>query len=134
LDPGTQAEFARIARTVAAQHQKARKILDQIDPVRADLLKRIKALPAGDSRRTGLEEVRGIIDGAEAKLTAAVQQYQALSRQLEFVLDGTTPASAGWTPRDAVRQAIAASAKADQGVGGLRRAMTQFEDVLTGRP
>jgi len=134
LDSGSQAEFARIARTVAAQHQKARNILDQIGPVRADLLKRIKALPAGDGRRAGLEEVRGLIDGAETKLTAAVQQYQALSRQLEVVLDGTTPASTAWTPRDAVRQAIAASADADQGVGGLRRAMTQFEDVLTGRP
>ncbi|KAA5605132.1 hypothetical protein F1188_12690 [Roseospira marina] len=123
-------EFARIARTVAAQHDKARQILDQVDPVRADLLRRLEALPDSDVRREGLREVRAIIESAETSLTAAVQKYGALARQLDFVLEDGAPTDIGWTPRDAVRQAIAASADADRGVAGLRLSMARFQAVL----
>jgi hypothetical protein len=56
-----------------------------------------------------------------------------LSEQLRVVLDLDPGSPVAWTPRDAARQAIAASTKANQGVNGLKQAMARFEEVMTQR-
>ncbi|MQX36746.1 hypothetical protein [Roseospira navarrensis] len=124
--------FRRLADRVSAQTDKARDILAQIDPVRADLSQRIQRIAETDPRRAGLLSVRETIDAAEVHMVAAVERFEALAHQLDFVLSGAAPARSAWTPRDAARQAMAAGAEADQGVNGLRRAMAQFEAVMTG--
>jgi hypothetical protein len=129
----TRAQFAEIAGQVSAHYDKTRDLLGQIDPVRADLTQRMESLPPGDPRRAGMEEVRTIIDTAESDLKAAETKYGALSEQLRIVLDLAPGSPVTWTPRDAARQAIAASTKANQGVNGLKQAMARFEEVMTQR-
>ncbi|MBB4287027.1 hypothetical protein [Roseospira goensis] len=132
-DPAPREQFSRIAAQVEAQHAKAKDILGQVDPVRADLVRRMEALPSDDPRRPGLAEVRDIITTAEGSLKDAVAKYEALSRQLSFVL-GSDGGGSGWTPEDAARQAIAASTQANKGVNGLKLAMARFEEVMTQGP
>jgi hypothetical protein len=129
----TRAQFAEIAEQIAAHHTKTKELLGQIDPVRADLARRMEALAPGDPRRSGMEEVRTIIDTAETDLKAAETKFGALSEQLRVVLDLDPGSPVAWTPRDAARQAIAASTKANQGVNGLKQAMARFEEVMTQR-
>jgi hypothetical protein len=127
-------QFSRIAAQVEAQQAKARDILGQVDPVRADLSRRMEALPPDDPRRAGMVEVRDIITTAERSLQDAVAKYDALTRQLTFVLGPDGGAGSQWTPRDAARQAIAASTEANKGVNGLKLAMARFEAVMTQTP
>ena len=129
--PDARAQFADIAVQVAAHHTKAKEILGQIDPVRSDLTRRMEALAPDDPRRAGMAEVRDIITTAESSLRAAVTRFGALSEQLRVVLAQDPAPAVDWTPRDAARQAIAASTKANQGVNGLKQAMARFEAVMT---
>lgn len=99
--------------------------------MRADLDRRMGALPGSDPRREGMAAVRAIINDAEVDLKAAVTEYGALEKQLDFVIDSGAAAGSQWTPRDAARQAVAATHHANAGVNGLKQAMARFEQVMT---
>ncbi|MBB4265747.1 hypothetical protein [Roseospira visakhapatnamensis] len=126
-------QFAAIAAQVAVEREKAARILGRIGPVRADLTRRSGTLPADDPRRADLREVLETVDKAEANLRAALGQYDGLRRQLDWaisMLEKGQETGSQWSPRDASRQAIAASVQARQGVTGLKLAMGQFEQVM----
>jgi len=126
-------QFADIAAQVAVEHDKAARILQLVGPVRADLTRRMEALPSGDERRAALGAVMETVNQAETSLRVAVDQYGALRRQLDWalsMLESGRATGSQWSPRDASRQAIAASVQARQGVTGLKLAMGQFEQVM----
>lgn len=132
-DAPPERQFASIAAQVTVEREKAARILHRVGPVRTDLTRRIDALPVTDDRRAELGRVMETVNAAEADLRAAIEQYDALSRQLDWalsILEGGRVSGSQWSPRDASRQAIAASVQARQGVTGLKLAMGRFERVM----
>ncbi len=132
-DAPPERQFASIAAQVAVEREKAAQILQRVGPVRTDLTRRIDALSAADDRRAALGQVMETVNAAEGSLRTAIEQYDALNRQLDWALsivESGRASGSQWSPRDASRQAIAASVQARQGVTGLKLAMGQFERVM----
>jgi len=126
-------QFADIAAQVAVERARTAEILKRVGPVQADLTRRINDLRPGDDRLSRLLEVVGHINTSEADIQGAIAQYDALTRQLEWAQSLLTKggqSGSQWSPRDASRQAIAASVQARQGVTGLKLALARFEEIM----